>query len=78
MSQDSLTRLTGLQGIGPFAGYEGTGPCGANDCPNVYATDRGTFVIQGELYDGFPLPLGEGTVEIPEHILREAVRVLGW
>lgn len=79
MSQERLTRLTGSSGPGPFAGPgTSTGPCGANDCPNVYATERGTFVIQGNLYSGFPLPDGEGTVEIPEDVLREAVRVLGW
>ncbi|MGW4379970.1 hypothetical protein [Kitasatospora sp. NPDC004531] len=69
-----LTRLTGL-GSGDGSG---SGECGADDCPNVYATDRGSFVVQGDLFDGFKPPEGEGLVEIPEHILREAFRALGW
>ncbi|WP_406113063.1 hypothetical protein [Kitasatospora purpeofusca] len=67
-----LTRLT-TTGSG-----EGSGECGQGDCPNVYATDRGSFVVQGDLYDGFTPPEGEGLVEIPEPVLREAFRVLGW
>ncbi|MFD0402651.1 hypothetical protein ACFV84_20640 [Kitasatospora sp. NPDC059811] len=69
-----LTRLTG-NGNGSGSG---SGECGGDDCPNVYATDRGSFVVQGDLFDGFTAPEGEGLVEIPEHILREAVRALGW
>ncbi|WP_083462598.1 hypothetical protein [Kitasatospora griseola] len=67
-----LTRLTGT-GNG-----SGSGECGQNDCPNVYATDRGSFVVQGDVFNGFTPPEGEGLVEIPEHVLREAIRVLGW
>ncbi|GAB2746593.1 hypothetical protein GCM10010442_77600 [Kitasatospora kifunensis] len=37
-----LTRLTG----------NGSGECGQNDCPNVYATDRGSFVVQGDVFNG--------------------------
>jgi len=69
MADVRLTRLTG----GP-----GDGECGNNDCPNVYATDRGTFVVQGDIFNGFAPPSGEATVEIPQAVLREAVRVLGW
>ncbi|WAL73440.1 hypothetical protein OU787_19135 [Kitasatospora sp. YST-16] len=65
-----LTRLTTTG--------SGSGECGQNDCPNVYATDRGSFVVQGDVFDGFAPPEGEGLVEIPESVLREAVRVLGW
>ncbi|MFF8771681.1 hypothetical protein [Kitasatospora sp. NPDC015120] len=67
-----LTRLT-RSGNG-----EGSGECGADDCPNVYATDRGSFVVQGNTFTGFRAPDGESLVEIPEETLREAFRVLGW
>lgn len=63
-----LTRLTG----------NGNGECGADDCPNIYLTENGAFVVQGELFSGFAPPEGEGLVEIPESVLREAIRVLGW
>jgi hypothetical protein len=56
MAREKLTRLTG----------NGNGECGEEDCPDVWRTERGTFVIQGE-----------GLVEIPENVLLEAVRVLG-
>ncbi|MFF3879322.1 hypothetical protein [Streptomyces sp. NPDC001978] len=65
-----LTRLTG--------NGNGNGECGQGDCPNVYRTDKGTFVVQGEVSDAFTPPQGEGLVEIPENVLREAVRALGW
>ncbi|MGW4811369.1 hypothetical protein ACWEPB_06915 [Kitasatospora cineracea] len=65
-----LTRLTNTE--------SGSGECGQNDCPNVYATDRGSFVVQGDVFSGFTPPEGEGLVEIPESVLREAIRVLGW
>ncbi|MEW1660714.1 MULTISPECIES: hypothetical protein [unclassified Streptomyces] len=68
MSRKQLTRLTG----------NGTGECGEKDCPNVYRTQRGTFVVQGDRCDAFAPAEGEGLVEIPEAVLREAVRVLGW
>lgn len=65
-----LTRLTG--------NGDGNGECGADDCPHVYKTERGSFVVQGEVFSGFTPPEGEGLVEIPEGVLREAIRVLGW
>ncbi|MER0446140.1 hypothetical protein ABR738_16500 [Streptomyces sp. Edi4] len=68
MARDELTRLTG----------NGNGECGQGDCPNVYRTARGTFVVQGGLSAAFTPPTGEGLVEIPEETLREAVRALGW
>ncbi|MFG2841868.1 hypothetical protein ACGF12_01695 [Kitasatospora sp. NPDC048296] len=64
-----LTRLTGK-----FNGPN----CDDDDCPNVYATDRGTFVFQGDHFTELKVPTGESAVEIPEHVLREAVRALGW
>ncbi|MGI5398214.1 hypothetical protein ACQEVG_01905 [Streptomyces sp. CA-135486] len=70
MPREQLTRPTGT-----FSGPN----CDDDDCPNIYRhTDRGSIVVQGDLYAGFAVPDGEGLVEIPEHILREAVRALGW
>jgi hypothetical protein len=63
-----MTRLTG----------NGSGTCGKDDCPNVYRTPEGAFVVQGRISDAFEVPGGEGLVEIPEGTLREAVRALGW
>ena len=52
----------------------GTG-CYGKHCPAVYKTDRGTFVVQGNLINGddmanFSLALHEGVVEIPETLVR--------
>lgn len=69
MAREELTRLTG-NGNG--------GPCGEEDCPNVYRTASGSIVVQGGLSQAFTPPAGEGLVEIPEEVLREAVRALGW
>ncbi|MFF2656207.1 hypothetical protein ACFVUH_02460 [Kitasatospora sp. NPDC058032] len=71
-SRSNLTRLTNT-GNG-----SGSGECNQNDCPNVYRTDRGTIVVQGDVSDAFTPPGGEGLVEIPESVLREAFRALGW
>ncbi|MFE9535388.1 hypothetical protein [Streptomyces sp. NPDC006691] len=68
MAREELTRLTG----------NGNGECGQGDCPNVYRTKRGTFVVQGDTSAAFDPPTGEGLVEIPEETLREAFRALGW
>ncbi|MEU6833799.1 hypothetical protein ABZ941_00840 [Streptomyces rubiginosohelvolus] len=72
MAREELQRLTGNNGNG------NGGPCGQGDCPNVYRTPSGSFVVQGDLSDAFTPPSGEGLVEIPEAVLREAIRVLGW
>ncbi|WP_079023676.1 hypothetical protein [Streptomyces odonnellii] len=69
MAREVLTRLTGNVG-GPN--------CDDDDCPNVYRTKSGSFVVQGEVSDAFATPEGEGLVEIPENVLKEAVRALGW
>ncbi|MEV7088607.1 hypothetical protein AB0O07_22425 [Streptomyces sp. NPDC093085] len=69
MAREDLTRLTGNAG-GPH--------CDDDDCPNVYRSDYGSFVIQGSVSDAFTPPPGESLVEIPEQVLREAVRALGW
>ncbi|MEU9332443.1 hypothetical protein AB0D49_04650 [Streptomyces sp. NPDC048290] len=67
--KESLTRLTGRL-YGPN--------CDDEDCPNIYATQRNTFVVQGDAFTGFAAPDGECLVEIPENVLREAFRALGW
>jgi hypothetical protein len=68
MAREELIRLTG----------EGPGECGKDDCPNVYRTTSGSFVVQGDVSTAFAAPDGEGLVEIPEETLREAFRALGW
>jgi hypothetical protein len=68
MAREELTRLTG----------NGNGECGQGDCPNLYRTGKGSFVVQGDVFDGFIPPEGEGLVEIPESVLREAFNALGW
>lgn len=69
MTRTALTRLTGASG-GPN--------CDDDDCPNVYRTGTGAFVVQGPVSRAFTPPAGESLVEIPEHVLREAFRALGW
>ncbi|MEU9608634.1 hypothetical protein [Streptomyces sp. NPDC048057] len=68
MAREELTRLTG----------NGNGTCGGEDCPNVYRTPTGSFLVQGDVSQAFDAPVGEGLVEIPEETMREAVRALGW
>ncbi|MDT9689104.1 hypothetical protein Q5762_12275 [Streptomyces sp. P9(2023)] len=68
MAREELTRLTG----------NGNGTCGDEDCPNVYLTASGSLVVQGSVSRAFTPPSGEALVEIPEEVLREAVRALGW
>lgn len=55
----------------------GNGDCDSGDCPAVFTTDRGTIAVQGYDVDQ-KSPKGESVVEIPEEVLREAVRALGW
>jgi hypothetical protein len=69
MAREELTRLTGNFG-GPN--------CDDDDCPNVYRTASGSIVVQGDASSAFQPPEGEALVEIPESVLREAVRALGW
>lgn len=69
MARSELTRLTGEPG-GP--------DCNEDDCPNVYRMASGSIVFQGNVSAAFQSPAGEVLVEIPESVLREAVRVLGW
>ncbi|MEV1011159.1 hypothetical protein [Streptomyces sp. NPDC049881] len=67
MAREALQRLTG----------NGNGNCNTDDCPNVYRTASGSIIVQGDVSDAFQPPAGEGLVEIPESVLREAVRALG-
>ncbi|MGO4754749.1 hypothetical protein AB4212_40140 [Streptomyces sp. 2MCAF27] len=70
MARSDLTRLTGNAG-GPN--------CDDDDCPNVYRDETdGGIVVQGDQCEAFRPPTGEALVKIPEHVLREAVRALGW
>ncbi|MGW0734282.1 hypothetical protein [Streptomyces sp. NPDC002851] len=68
MAHEELTRLTG----------NGNGTCGEEDCPNVYRTAKGSIVVQGIVSEAFMPPFGEALVEIPEEVLKEAARALGW
>jgi hypothetical protein len=68
MPREQLTRLNG----------NGNGECGGDDCPNIYRTASGSFIVQGDTSSAFAPAEGEALVEIPEAILREAVRALGW
>ena len=51
---------------------------GKEGCPALYATDRGTYVVQGYTLTaeaaGVDLPAGEQLVEIPAELLAEAVK----
>ncbi|MFD8213835.1 hypothetical protein ACFV2U_08935 [Streptomyces sp. NPDC059697] len=69
MAREELTRLTSK-----FNGPN----CDDDDCPNVYRTAGGAIVVQGDVSTAFTPPAGEALVEIPEAVLREAVRALGW
>ena len=53
------------------------GDCGRDDCPTMFTTDRGTIAVQGNTLDTKTRE-GESVVEIPEAVLREAIRALGW
>jgi hypothetical protein len=52
--------------------------CDSGDCANVFRTDRpDTIAVQGYL-TGHPTPAGEAVVTVPERVLKEAARALGW
>lgn len=46
------------------------GGCEGDDCPKVFETDRGTFVVQGDFFPQVRTPDGETAVEIPAELLR--------
>jgi hypothetical protein len=55
--------------------------CNVSNCPTVYATDRGTLVIQGYALDPaatqqLTLPAGESAVEVPADLILEAARTV--
>ncbi|TVZ97573.1 hypothetical protein [Streptomyces sp. BK340] len=52
------------------------GECDEGECPTLYATDRGTLVVQGDLLadHGREIPEHEALVEIPVELIRKAVR----
>ncbi|GIJ48910.1 hypothetical protein Val02_57960 [Virgisporangium aliadipatigenens] len=54
--------------------------CAAGNCPTIYASDRGTFVVQGYQVSvnevEHVLPAGEQMVEIPQELLLDVVRGL--
>jgi hypothetical protein len=55
------------------------GDCASSSCPTVYATDRGTVVVQGYVLDAagvkqLVLPTGESAVEVPAALILEAAR----
>ncbi|GAA2055311.1 hypothetical protein GCM10009800_50610 [Nocardiopsis rhodophaea] len=53
------------------------GTCRNGTCPTIYATDRGTYVVQGyvvrqgELAGQLNIPEGESAVEIPAELFRK-------
>ncbi|WP_327678083.1 hypothetical protein [Kitasatospora sp. NBC_00458] len=53
-----------------------TSSCDDGDCPTLYATDRGTLLVQGATPPdhGLALPSHETVVEIPVELIRKAVR----
>ncbi|MFJ3516584.1 hypothetical protein [Streptomyces sp. NPDC090131] len=50
--------------------------CENGDCPTLYATDRGTLLVQGETPPdhGLAVPAHETLVEIPIELIRKAIR----
>ena len=55
--------------------------CSASACPSVYATDRGTYIVQGNVVgerarQELTLPAGETAVEIPQEMLLKLARLL--
>ncbi|MGW9301632.1 hypothetical protein ACWHA3_12510 [Streptomyces cyaneofuscatus] len=70
MAREELTRLTD--------NGNGNGTCGKDDCPNVYRTPSGSFVIQGDVSDAFAAPDGEGLVRGRRPSSPEAPSVWAW
>ncbi|MFH8468955.1 hypothetical protein [Streptomyces sp. NPDC017991] len=50
--------------------------CDIKDCPTIYATDRGTLLVQGETPadHGLRIPAHETLVEIPLELIQKAIR----
>ena len=51
------------------------GACRDDTCPTLYATDRGTLVVQGYVVNDSDVTLAEGEalVEVPAELLREVL-----
>ncbi|ARQ72480.1 hypothetical protein CAG99_19020 [Streptomyces marincola] len=49
--------------------------CDKKDCPTLYATDRGTLLVRGDLTDEhkLELPAHEGVVEIQLSLIKKAI-----
>ncbi|MFE5771493.1 hypothetical protein ACFQ7O_24385 [Streptomyces sp. NPDC056485] len=49
--------------------------CDLKDCPTIYATDRGTLLVQGETPPdhGLKIPAHETLVEIPVELIKKAI-----
>ncbi|ROT32933.1 hypothetical protein [Micromonospora sp. HM5-17] len=53
-----------------------------NNCPSLYRTDRGTFIVQGwrvsdaEALSQLDIPPHETAVEVPEDVLAEIAKAL--
>jgi hypothetical protein len=49
--------------------------CEGSDCPKVYETDRGSYIVQGDVVNDagvlaeLGLPEGETAVEVPRSVL---------
>jgi hypothetical protein len=60
--------------------YVLTSGCTSGNCPTMYRTNRGTFVVQGYAVTpeqaGVELPDGELLVEIPLDLLAGVIRIL--
>ncbi|WP_433571526.1 hypothetical protein [Streptomyces sp. CA-251247] len=52
------------------------GQCDEGECPTIFATDRGTLVVQGDRVadHGQEIPAHETMVEIPIELIRKAIR----
>ncbi len=50
--------------------------CDEGECPGIWATDRGTLVVQGDRVTdhGQEIPAHETMVEIPIELMRKAIR----
>lgn len=50
--------------------------CDLKDCPTIYATYRGTLLVQGEppADHGLKIPAHETVVEIPEQLVLDLIR----
>jgi hypothetical protein len=54
------------------------GVCAGGECPTIYMSDRGTLVLQGDIFDpataGTEIPAGEQMIEVPIELLANYAR----